>query len=119
MRCAMSEGKIMRLAGALSLLAVALAGTAAQAQTAQEIVAEADKIRNPGQPFRATDTLTEYVAGKQRDQNVLIVYAKEDPATHQFRDLVRYLEPPRDQGKMVLLDGRVLWFYDPASKASV
>ncbi|MBV8168110.1 MAG: outer membrane lipoprotein-sorting protein, partial [Alphaproteobacteria bacterium] len=27
--------------------------------------------------------------------------------------------PPRDAGKMALLDNRVLWFYDPASKASV
>ena len=32
---------------------------------------------------------------------------------------MRYVEPPRDAGKMVLLDGRSLWFYDPASKASV
>ena len=39
--------------------------------------------------------------------------------TGQFRNLVRYIEPPRDAGKMVLLDGTMLWFYDPASKASV
>jgi hypothetical protein len=50
---------------------------------------------------------------------VLVVYAKEDPATRQFRNLVRYEQPPRDAGKAVLLDGRSLWFYDPASKASV
>ena len=84
-----------------------------------EIVAAADKVRNPGQPFRSTDTLTEYVAGKARDQDQLVVYAKEDPATRQYRNLVRYVEPPRDAGKMVLLDGHNLWFYDPASKASV
>jgi outer membrane lipoprotein-sorting protein len=119
MRCAMSEGKIMRPLGLVVLLALALAGTAARAQTAQEIIAESDKVRNPSQPFRSTDTLTEYVGGKQRDQDVLVVYAKVDPATKQFRNLIRYLEPPRDQGKMVLLDGRVLWFYDPSSKASV
>jgi outer membrane lipoprotein-sorting protein len=95
------------------------AAGAAHAQTAQEIVAGADKVRNPGQPFRATDTLTEYVAGKAREQDVLVVFAKEDPATRQFRNLIRYVEPPRDAGKMVLLDGTVLWFYDPSSKASV
>ena len=89
------------------------------AQTAQDIVAEADEVRNPGQPFRTTDTLTEYVSGKPKDQDQLVVYAKEDPATHQFRNLVRYVEPPRDAGKMALLDDRNLWFYDPASKASV
>ena len=93
--------------------------TTAHAQTAQEIIAGADKVRNPGQPFRLTNTLTEYVGGKPRDQNTLIVFAKEDPATKQFRNLVQYVDPPRDAGKMVLLDSHVLWFYDPASKASV
>ena len=106
---------------ALGVVAVALA-TVAQpvlAQTPREIVAAADKVRNPGQPFRSTDTLTEYVSGKPKNQNQLVVYAKEDAATHQFRNVVRYAEPPRDAGKMVLLDGRNIWFYDPASKASV
>jgi len=100
-------------------LILALLSAAAWAQTPSEIVTEADKIRNPGQPFRATDTLTEYVSGEQRGQNVLVVFSKEDPETHQFRNLIRYVEPPRDNGKAVLLDGKVLWFYDPGSKASV
>jgi outer membrane lipoprotein-sorting protein len=90
----------------------------AAAQTAQEIIAASDKVRNPGQPFRVTDTLVEYVGGTARNSDTLVVYAKTD-ASGQFRDLVRYIDPPRDAGKMVLLDGTVLWFYDPASKASV
>ncbi|MBV8537302.1 MAG: outer membrane lipoprotein-sorting protein [Alphaproteobacteria bacterium] len=104
---------------ALVILALVAAVAPARAQTAQEIIAAADKVRNPGEPFRSTNTLTEFIAGKPRDQNVLVVFSKEDPATHQFRNLVRYVAPARDQGKMVLLDGRVLWFYDPNSKASV
>jgi outer membrane lipoprotein-sorting protein len=105
----------------LSLVALALLGAAlpTRAQTAQEIVAATDKIRNPGQPFRVTNTLSEYVSGKLRNQNVLVVYSKVDKATGQFRSVVRYAEPARDIGKMVLLDGKVIWFYDPASKASV
>jgi outer membrane lipoprotein-sorting protein len=91
----------------------------AEAQTAQEVIARADQVRNPGQPFRTTDTLTEYVGGQARNQDVLIVFSKEDPRTHQFRVLVGYSAPPRDAGKVVLLDGRSLWFYDPSSKASV
>ena len=88
-------------------------------QTAHEIVAGTDQVRNPDQPFRVTDTLTEYVGGKAREQHVLVVFAKEDAETQQFRNLIRYVEPPRDAGKLVLLDGTVLWFYDPASKASI
>ena len=109
-RCALS------LLLALTFVAVALPGFA---QTPQKIVGAADKVRNPGQPFRSTDTLTEYVSGKPTNQDQLVIYAKEDPATRQFRIVVRYVEPPRDTGKMVLLDGRNLWLCDPASKASV
>jgi outer membrane lipoprotein-sorting protein len=32
---------------------------------------------------------------------------------------VQYVEPARDAGKRVLLDGHSLWFYDPDSKVSV
>jgi len=92
---------------------------AAHADPAGDIVAAADKVRNPGAPFRSTNTLTEYVRGKPSNQNVITVYSKLDPATHQYRNLVRYEQPARDAGKMVLLDRFSLWFYDPASRASV
>jgi outer membrane lipoprotein-sorting protein len=103
------------LAAALALLLSA----AAHAQTAQEVVAATDKVRNPGQPFRTTLKLTEFVSGKERDHDTLAVFSKEDPATRQFRNLIDYVEPARDAGKRVLLDGRSLWFYDPDSKVSV
>jgi outer membrane lipoprotein-sorting protein len=97
---------------------LALTGAAA-AQTAHDIIAAADKIRNASEPFRSSTTLTEYVRGQAKDQTVLMVYSKEDKKTGQFRNLVRYIEPPRDAGKMALLDGQNLWFYDPAAKSSV
>jgi outer membrane lipoprotein-sorting protein len=105
----------------IPLIVLALLGTAlpAAAQSAQEIIAASDKIRNPGVPFRVTNTLSEYVSGKLRNQNVIVVYSKINKSTGQFRSVVRYAEPARDVGKMVLLDGKILWFYDPASKASV
>jgi outer membrane lipoprotein-sorting protein len=91
----------------------------AEAQTAQEIVAATDKVRNPDKPFRSTLRLTEYVGGQERDHDWLVLYSKEDGATGQFRNLVQYVEPARDTGKRVLLDGHSLWFYDPNSKVSV
>jgi hypothetical protein len=101
------------------LLALTLATSPAHAQTAQELIAAADSVRNPGHPFRLTNSLIEYVGGQARDKVVLVVFAREDKDTHRFSNLVRYVEPPRDQGKMVLLDGTKMWFYDPASKASI
>lgn len=104
---------------ALFAATVLFAATAASAaETAQDIVAKADAIRNAGHPFRTTTVLTEYRSGQPSDRNVLVVYSKVDPATKQFRNLARYVDPPRDAGKMVLL-GSVLWFYDPATKDSV
>jgi outer membrane lipoprotein-sorting protein len=105
-------------AATLALLLLA-GGGHAHAQTAAEIVAATDGVRNPHQPFRSTIRFTEYTSGRERDHDSLIVYAKEDPATGQFRNLVQYSEPARDAGKRVLLDGGALWFYDPASKTSV
>jgi len=109
---------VVNLSGAAAL-ALTLLAAAAHAQSAQEIIAAADQVRNAGEPFRVTNTLTEYIAGTARSSSTIVVYAKVDKTNGQFRDLVRYIEPPRDAGKMALLDGTVLWFYDPASKASV
>ena len=110
----------MKYKTGIALLSLALLlGAAAHAQTAQEIVSATDKVRNPGKPFRTTLKLTEYVGGKERDHDSLAVFSKEDTSTHQFRNLVQYVEPARDAGKRVLLDGHSLWFFDPDSKVSV
>jgi outer membrane lipoprotein-sorting protein len=119
---AMYEGitimKGLSPAATLALLML-IGGGHAHAQSAAEIVAATDSVRNPHQPFRSTIRFTEYISGRERDHDSMIVYAKEDPATGQFRNLVQYSEPARDAGKRVLLDGGALWFYDPASKTSV
>ena len=86
---------------------------------AQSLVVAADKVRNPGQPFQSTATLTEYDNGKPQSQIVLTIYVKVDPATKQFRNLIRYVEPARDAGKAFLVNGRSMWFFDPASNASI
>jgi hypothetical protein len=102
-------------------LIAATGAFAAQAASpsAQDILAASDRTRNPDQSFRLTDTLTEYVGGRARDRMVLTIYAKENRKTGEYANLVRYVDPPRDRGKMVLMNGSTMWFYDSASKASV
>jgi len=102
-----------------ALVVLLIAAATAHGQTATEIVAAADKVRNPAAAFRSTVRLTEYIQGRERDHDTFVVFSKEDPATRQFRNLVQYVEPARDAGKRVLLDGRSLWFFDPSSKQSV
>lgn len=110
----------MRSTAVLGFAALALLAANASAQEkVEDIIAASDRVRNPDQPFRLTNTFVEYVRGQPRNRVVLVVYAREDKTTRQFGNLVRYVDPPRDSGKMVLLNGPSLWFYDPASKASV
>ncbi|HXP63866.1 MAG TPA: outer membrane lipoprotein-sorting protein [Steroidobacteraceae bacterium] len=99
-------------------LALAVA-TAAAADSAHDIVARADHVRNPERPFRVNATVIEYKSGQAVDKNTFAVYSKVDPSTGQFRDVMVYVSPPRDAGKMLLLNGGNLWFYDPASRQSV
>lgn len=102
-----------------ALAALAFSGAAQAAPTAQEILAASDAIRNPGESFSLTSTLTEYKDGKQTDSNTLTVYAKADPASGQFRNLLRFVAPARDANKLMLKSGNDLWFFDPATKASI
>ncbi|HVR01991.1 MAG TPA: outer membrane lipoprotein-sorting protein, partial [Polyangia bacterium] len=103
-------------------LAAALSTSAARADAsppAADIVAAADKVRNPSQPFRVSLALVEYQSGQSHGTTNLTVHSKPVAATGQYRNIVRYVGPPRDVGKLVLLDASRMWFYDPASKASI
>jgi len=113
MPSAMSRGS------ALLLLAFVSVPALADPLDAQAIVDAADRARNPQKPFQMTMTLVDYVRGKAQDSVTLGIHAKIDPQTRQFRNLVRYLAPPRDEGKLVLLDASKMWFYDPAAKTSI
>lgn len=89
------------------------------APSAADILAASDAIRNPGQPFSVTVTLTEFEGGKQVDTSTLVSYSRTQPGSGQFASLVRFVLPARDAGKLMLKNGNDMWFYDPTSKASV
>jgi len=104
----------------LSLLSLGASSvTALAAPDAQAILSASDAIRNPDKPFSVTTTLIEYRNGAQADTNTLGIYSKADANSGQFRSLIRFVAPARDAGKLMLKNGNDLWFYDPASKASI
>ena len=94
-------------------------GAALAAQDPQELLGASDAIRNPGRPFSVKLTLTEFDAGKQVDTSVLESYSRARDDGGQFASIVRFLMPPRDQGKLMLRNGDDMWFFDPNTKASV
>lgn len=104
------------LALAVGCLLVPLARAAPDAQA---VLAASDAVRNPNRPFAVTVTLIEYRSAKQTDSNSLQVYSKADTASGQYRSLIRFVAPPRDANKLMLKSGNDLWFYDPASQASI
>jgi hypothetical protein len=91
----------------------------ASAGDAQSLLAASDGIRNPDKPFSLTLTLIEYRNGANADSSTLNVYSKADVRTGQYRSLVRFAGPPRDLNKLMLKSGNEMFFYDPASAATV
>lgn len=105
---------------ALTASAWLMASPLAQAAPdAQQILAASDAVRNPGKSFGVTTTLIEYRSGKQIGTSTLGIYSKADPDSGQFRSLIRFIAPVRDANKLMLKSGNDLWFFDPASKATI
>jgi hypothetical protein len=102
------------------LAAWLLASDAARASSAaQSVLAESDAIRNPSKPFSVTINVLEYRNSKLVDSNTLEVFSKLDNVGGQFRTLARFTGPARDLDKLMLKNGNDMWFFDPASQASI
>ena len=87
----------------LLALATLLAAPVARANAdAQALLVASDAIRNPSQPFKVTVTLTEFEKGQQVDSTTLASYARTMESGGQFATLVRFVEPARDAGKLML-----------------
>ena len=109
----------MKLVHKLLLSFLLVPALTCAAPTADEILAASDAIRNPSKPFSVTVTLTEFQGGKQVDTSTLVSYARTNQVGGQFSSLIRFVQPARDAGKLMLKNGNDMWFYDPVSKASV
>lgn len=89
------------------------------APDAAQLLADGDRIRNPPGSFSVRLQLTEFRRKQAVNASVLIVYARPAEEGGDYRNLVRFVEPARDHGKLMLRNGQDLWFHDPASRASV
>ena len=101
-------------------LTIVLAFGAAWAQPSpQELLIHSDAVRNPGRAFSVKVSLAEFEAGRQVDASTLVSYSKALESGAQFATLVRFVDPARDAGKLLLRNGHDLWFFDPGTKASI
>lgn len=107
-------------ASVMLALALALAAPATRAAPdPQRVLAASDAVRNPGRPFSVSLVLTEFQDGRRVDSNSMVSYSRTLAEGGQFATIVRFVAPARDNGKLMLKDGKDLWFFDPATKASV
>jgi outer membrane lipoprotein-sorting protein len=109
----------MRTIAVLLATLLALATAAGAAPDAQRILAASDDVRNPGQPFSVSVTLTEFQGGKRVDGSSMVTYSRTLEQGGQFASLIRFVSPARDAGKLMLKSGNDLWFFDPSTRASV
>lgn len=86
---------------------------------AQALLARSDAVRNPPGSFSVQLTLTEFRKGVQANRSGLVIYSKPSPRSGQYSTLVRFMAPARDANKLMLRSGADLWFFDPATRASV
>lgn len=112
-------GRLGRRALVLVGPAALLASPAHAEPDAQALLAASDAIRNPAQPFRVTVTLTEFEKGKQVNTTTLTSHARILEGSGQFASIMQFVQPARDAGKVMLKSGSDLWFFDPATKATV
>lgn len=111
---------IFRLLSLLAgLISLAVSAPANASPDPQAILAASDAVRNPGRSFGVAVALVEYRNGKQTDASTLAVFSKADPSSGQYRNLIRFVAPQRDANKLMLKSGNDLWFFDPASQASI
>jgi Outer membrane lipoprotein-sorting protein len=118
-----SPDRSMTRPAAIRTVAVAacigLAAIARAAPDAQTVLSASDAVRNPSRPFAVTVALIEFRNSKQTDDNTLRVYSKPDNSRGQYQNLIQFTAPKRDANKLLLKSGNDLWFFDPASQASI
>lgn len=106
-------------AGLAVFAALVAAGPAGAAGDAVALLSRADAIRNPQTSFVVDVDLVAYEKGQKTDSTTVTTHSRKDSSNGQFLSLVYIERPNRDEGKIILRNGNLLWFFDPASKASV
>ncbi|RQS70490.1 outer membrane lipoprotein-sorting protein [Burkholderia sp. Bp8963] len=91
----------------------------ATTRNADDIVTAVERLLDPTPAYRMFNTIVQYENGAEISRIKVAVFTKRHQSSGKWLDIVQYIDPPRDTGKTLLNDGDALWFYDPASRASL
>ena len=93
------------------LLCAALAAAPVFAEDADEIVSSADRVRGPGGSFRMKIKVISERPDQAQQEIFLETYVKD-----RTTSVVKFINPPREKGKSMLMINDDLWMYIPCSK---
>lgn len=110
MKVGMWKFRVLAL-GTMSLLQPFMIQSLAASESAQEIVAKADNIRNPGENYFFNSKVITYDGESKEAETGYTVYVSNYQSA-----LVEYTSPSSEQGKSILLQGDGLWIYLPRLK---
>ena len=85
--------------------------------SAEQMLAQLDRIRLPTRSFVADLSITDFRQGKKEREGTFRIYSRRTP--YGFDSLAICLTPAGDRDKLLLSKGERLWFYDPRSARAV
>lgn len=85
--------------------------------SAEQLLAQLDRIRLPVRSFVVDLALTDFRQGKKEREGTFRLYSRR--AGNGFDSLAVCQTPARDRNKLLLSKGDKLWFYDPKSARAV
>ena len=85
--------------------------------SAEQMLAQLDRIRLPSRSFVADLSITDFRQGKREREGTFRLYSRRTP--NGFDSLAVCLTPAGDRNKLLLSKGERFWFYDPRSARAV
>jgi Outer membrane lipoprotein-sorting protein len=114
--CLVGAGPPLGRFALLFFLAV-LRSSFAEEKSAEQLLAQIDRMRLPARAFTVDLTMTDYRQGKKEREDTFRLYSRRTPAG--FDSLAVCLTPTADRNKLLLSRDERLWFYDPRSARAV
>jgi outer membrane lipoprotein-sorting protein len=98
-------------------LLLGLRSSFAEEKSADQLLAQLDRVRLPSRSFLVDLVMTDYRQGRKEREGTFRLYSKRTAGG--FDLLAVCLTPAGDRNKLLLSKGDRLWFYDPRSARAV
>jgi outer membrane lipoprotein-sorting protein len=113
----LSSGRMVAILCQASFVLLTASSFGDNKDSAEQMLAQLDRIRLPTRSFVVDLAITDFRQGKREREGTFRLYSRRTPNGFDF--LALCLTPPGDRSKLLLSKGDRLWFYDPKSARAV